>query len=73
VTFVVLRQQAAAGWSLARSSSARAVQRCFPTATAANGGRIEASPASGVSIGERLSGSPLCGVLATSPGWLRKG
>jgi len=40
-----------AGGSLARSSSARAVQRCFPTAIAANGGRTEASPASGVSVG----------------------
>jgi len=50
-TLVVLRQQAAAGWSFAQGSSARAVQRCRPTAIAANGGRIEASPASGVAIG----------------------
>jgi len=45
------------GRSLLTSYSARAVQRCHPTAIAANGGRIEASPASGVTVGRWLSGS----------------
>jgi len=39
------------GGSFARGYSARAIQRCRPTAIAANGGRIEALPASGVVIG----------------------
>jgi len=47
----VLRQQAGQGRSFAPGNSARAVQRLHPTAIAANGGRIEASPASGVPVG----------------------
>jgi hypothetical protein len=44
------------GGSFARGYSARAVQRCRSTAIAASGGRIEASPASGVAIGRQFSG-----------------
>jgi len=43
------------GRSFARSHSARAVQRCRPTVIAASGGRVEASPASGVATGRWLS------------------
>jgi hypothetical protein len=45
------------GGSFAQGYSARAVQRSRPTAIAANDGRIEASPASGVTVGRWLSGS----------------
>jgi len=46
-----------------RVYSARAVQRNRPTAIAANDGRTEASPASGVAVGRRLSGSRLAAFL----------
>jgi len=39
------------GRSFAQGYLARAIQRCRPTAIAANGGRIEALPASSVAIG----------------------
>lgn len=44
------------GRSFAQGNSARAVQRCRSTAIAANGGRTEASPASGVAIERWHSG-----------------
>jgi hypothetical protein len=61
------------GRSFARGSSARAVQRCPPTITAANGGRFGASPASGVSIGGWLSGSCFAACLQRRGGRLREG
>jgi len=45
---------------------ARAIQRCRSTAIAANGGRIEASPASGVAIERWHSGSRLVASLQRS-------
>jgi len=51
------------GRSFARGCSARAIQRCHPTAIAANGGRIEALPASGVTIGWWHSESRLTACL----------
>jgi len=52
-----------AGGSFAQRYSAHAVQRCRPTAIAANGGRIEASPASGVPVGGWLSRSRFAACL----------
>jgi hypothetical protein len=49
--------------SFAQGNSARAIQRCLPTATAASDGRTVASPASGVSVGGWLSGSHFAACL----------
>jgi hypothetical protein len=49
--------------SFARSYSARAIQLCRPTAAAANGGRVGASPASVAAIGRWSSESALLASL----------
>jgi len=70
------RRSAAAGGAREGPSlsvySTRTVQRCRPTAIAANDGRIRASPASGVSMGRWLSVSLFGGVLAAALFRLRK-
>jgi hypothetical protein len=59
--------------SFARGYSARAIQLCRPTAAAANGGRVEASPASGAAIGRWSSESALLAFLHRRGGlWFRR-